>query len=115
MKPIPLVYFVSAIGKPRSPVKIGRSNSESIHDRLKTIQTGHPHKLDFLFVMVGDHEQETNAHKAFADLRLSGEWFRRTKAMEDVLDYLRSEFPDWRDLLCFPHLEYDENGKRIFD
>lgn len=115
MKPLPLVYFIAAADKPRSPVKIGRSNSESIHNRISTLQCGHPHKLDFLFVMEGTHEQEANAHKAFADHRLSGEWFRRSKAMNDVIAHLQVQFPDWRKLLAFPHLEYDEDGKRIFD
>lgn len=115
MKPLPLVYFISAVGKPRAPVKIGRSNSESIYDRLSTIQTSYPYKLEFLFVMEGGPEQERNAHKAFADHRLHGEWFRRGRELEGVIADLKAMFPDWDRLLRMPHLEYDEAGKRIFD
>lgn len=115
MKPLPLVYFISAIDKPRAPIKIGRSNSESIHGRLDTLQTSHPYKLDFLYVMEGDAAQERNAHQAFADHRLHGEWFKRTRALMGVIEDLQALNPDWRDLLAFPHLEYDEDGKRIFD
>lgn len=114
MKPIPLVYFVGS-SKPGAPVKIGRSNSDAIHRRLKTLQTGHPYKLDFLFVMEGGHEQESNAHKTFADLRLNGEWFKRNKALDAVLAELQGQFPNWRDLLGLPHIRYDEHGRRLCD
>lgn len=113
MTPIPLVYFITAPEKERFPIKIGRSNSASIHGRIASLQTSHPYRLEFLFIMVGGHEQETNAHRAFADQRLIGEWFRRTSELSGVIEALKAQNPDWRDLLALPHLRYGENQELV--
>lgn len=93
----PIVYFVTA--KRRDyPVKIGRSSTTSLWKRLRDLQTAMPYELEVLFLMEGAGDQERNAHQAFADLRLSGEWFARDDDLLRVIADMAKTFPDWRDL-----------------
>lgn len=95
---LPLVYFASA---PRQnfPIKIGRSTTRAINDRLATLQTGMPYRLEFLVVCRAEPSQELAIHRSFAKDRLEGEWFKRTRDMLEFIKAIQCECPDWRDLL----------------
>ncbi len=73
-KPEPTVdlYFIAADD---GPIKIGISGDPA--QRLRTLQTGYPHPLRLLAVVVGAAEQEPRYHERFAEHRLAGEWFER--------------------------------------
>lgn len=96
---VPVVYFISAVGKPRHPVKIGKSTTAAIVGRLSSIQTGYPHPLEFQFVCEGGHEAEREMHSIFKEYRMRGEWFRCGKHLADFLRIARETHPDWRRLL----------------
>lgn len=113
---LPLVYFVSAPDKVRFPIKIGRSTTNAIHGRLGTLQTGMPYKLHFMLVVEADPAFETQVHRALADIRLEGEWFKRTTKLLDFISALEAEEPDWRELLLprykFKDPEYEQRVMR---
>lgn len=96
---LPLVYFISARDRPRFPIKIGRSTSQSILRRMDSLQTSVPYDLEFMFVAHADGSTETRIHRAFAELRLHGEWFRRARLLTDFIEDLQSDDPNWRSLL----------------
>lgn len=96
----PVVYFISAVGKPRHPVKIGRSTRHAVYGRLDSLRTGSPVPLEFLAIWYPPRDMEKEVHEAFAELRLHGEWFRRGKALIEFMETVRNERPDWRE---FPH------------
>lgn len=52
-------------------IKIGRSCD--VDGRVKSLQTGAGGRINVLFVIDGDVEQEL--HRKFADIRVFGEWF----------------------------------------
>jgi hypothetical protein len=96
---LPLVYFLGAKDHPRFPVKIGRSTTRAIDRRLGSLQTSMPYELEFLFIAQADGWVETRVHREFAELRLRGEWFRRTRALNQFIESLQDEVPEWRSLL----------------
>ena len=65
------VYFVAS---GENAVKIGVT--DDVLDRMKALETASPLPLTLLAVMPGDQETEYDLHRAFAALRISGEWFR---------------------------------------
>lgn len=95
---LPLVYFVSADRKSH-PVKIGRSTTAAINDRLSSLQTGTPFRLRFMLVIEAPAFTETEIHRALSSSRLEGEWFRRNKKLLDFMAALEDDNPDWRELL----------------
>lgn len=115
MHPIPIVYFITAPEKALYPVKIGRSSTASIHKRMRDLQSAHPYRLGFLLIIEGGAAQEANAHQAFADLRLSGEWFRRTSDLMRVIADLEQGDPDWHRYLEQPHIQYNDDGSRAWE
>ncbi len=64
-------YFVAS---GENAVKIGVT--DDVLSRMKALQTASPLPLRLLAVMPGDQETEYDLHRAFAALRISGEWFR---------------------------------------
>src|SRR5262249_40121918 len=60
------VYFVAAAGK----IKIGVA--KSVAERLRSLQTGCPEKLQLLAVADGDGSLERAYHQRFGDLRVEG-------------------------------------------
>ena len=65
------VYFVAS---GENAVKIGVT--DDVLSRMKALQTASPLPLKLLAVMPDDQETEYDLHRAFAALRISGEWFR---------------------------------------
>lgn len=95
---LPLIYFISADARVRFPVKIGRSTSKAIRGRLSSLQTGMPYKLDYMVVCEAPPEVEQQVHRAFAHLRLEGEWFKRSRDLTGFIEQLVEADPDWREL-----------------
>lgn len=66
--------MIYVIGERRSGVvKIGLSDNPTA--RLADLQTAHPRPLQLLMTLPGGWRDEQALHDAFADRRLSGEWF----------------------------------------
>lgn len=75
-----LTYFIEADGTPF--VKIGRSFSAE--SRIESMQVGCPHTLRVLCVVT---TAESTLHQLFADSRVNGEWFRRTRLMDQMIQH----------------------------
>jgi hypothetical protein len=73
------VYFIAEEGTER--VKIGYTFNPWV--RLTALQKRHPRKITLMRVIGGDHVTERTAHKTFAHLRLTGEWFTYSDEMWD--------------------------------
>lgn len=63
------VYFLHA----GEFIKIGFSAKP--HERISTLQTGSPHKLQLVLVIEGGKEKESELHGRFNKWRYHGEWF----------------------------------------
>ncbi len=63
----------------RGPVKIG--TAKDVARRLGTMQSGNHERLILLRMFEGGVAEERLLHKAFADHRITGEWFSWTQAM----------------------------------
>lgn len=98
----PLIYFASAIDRVRFPIKIGRTTYRGLLNRLQSLQTGQPYKLEFMFVGRGEPSTEKYLHREFAAIRLKGEWFKRTRELEQFIAELVSAYPDWRSEVSLP-------------
>ena len=66
------VYFIRS--EKTHAIKIGFTAGK-IENRLSTLQTAHPYKLQVLATSRGNREYEKALHERFARLRLKGEWF----------------------------------------
>ncbi len=64
------VYFIRA----GDHVKVGYSAQPL--DRLQTLQTSHPEKLEILCTIPGSIKTERSLHARFQSYRVRGEWFR---------------------------------------
>lgn len=64
------LYFIRS---ETGPIKIGISVDPT--QRLRNLQTAHPHKLELICVIAGGGGLEAEYHKRFAAHRLTGEWF----------------------------------------
>jgi hypothetical protein len=74
IKSCPVVYFIR-FGK-RGPIKIGYTY-HSVRSRLASLQCGSPVELVLLGILpVVCAEIEAELHSRFADLHVTGEWFR---------------------------------------
>lgn len=67
---VSVVYF---IGGRRGPVKIGTTTN--LKQRLKSLKIGSAVHLYVLACINGDASVEAGYHKAFASLKVRGEWF----------------------------------------
>lgn len=65
-----IVYFIQSSAG--GPIKIGKSTNAN--RRLANLQTAHAERL--LLLGTTQIHSEESLHQRFADLRLSGEWFR---------------------------------------
>lgn len=75
---VSFVYLIGANGND-GPIKIGRT-SKPIAKRLRSLQTGNPHKLKILEEMRFEDnwnakDFEWRLHQRFKGRRLVGEWF----------------------------------------
>lgn len=77
-------YF---IGADTGPVKIGYS--VDVAARMASMQAGSPVLLRILAIAPGGAAREAAYHQQFADLRLHGEWFRRTPEIEAEIALLQ--------------------------
>lgn len=102
-----LIYFISADARERFPVKIGRSTSKAICKRLSSLQTGMPYRLDYMMICEAPPHVEQEVHRAFAHLRLQGEWFKRSRELLGFIHELAQSNPKWRKLTG-PQFVYGE-------
>lgn len=87
----PVIYF---IGTPCGEfVKIGYTRD--LYPRFSGIQTGNPHKLEILFVILGDRELEVELHQSCGVDRVRGEWFRITDRVRAVMEEARKMAIDY--------------------
>jgi Meiotically up-regulated gene 113 len=77
------IYIIGGPGAD-SPVKIGIT--ARVEDRLRDLQTGHPYPLKILAKCPGDQDQEAALHQRFKNLRITGEWFCRTDAINVLIN-----------------------------
>lgn len=75
------VYFI--VDWQRSAVKIGVSAKPE--QRLREVQTGNPHPLDLALIVPGGYALERRLHQQYAPIRLSGEWFKLTQELVDLI------------------------------
>ena len=75
------IYFITD-GK---YIKIGFSNG-NIKNRLSDLQVGNRRKLKLLGVMNGDKEDERALHKQFKKDCVSGEWYKKTPDILELID-----------------------------
>jgi Meiotically up-regulated gene 113 len=81
------IYF---IGSRTGHIKIGYTGSDSPADRLASLQTGNPTKLEILGQCPGDQGLERQLHQQFRDLRTTGEWFRSDKTLLSLLAFVKA-------------------------
>ncbi len=73
-----VIYFITAGSA--GPVKIGMTcgtSTESVQNRLQSLQTGNHEFLGVALIMPGDECTERNLHLLFRHSRIRGEWFER--------------------------------------
>lgn len=94
-KPIPnkpsIIYVIKPDGM--DFVKVGQTRD--LYPRLSTIQTGCPHHLRILFVLLGDTNDEARIHFDLGAHRERGEWFRLNDETRAVLDRLSNDAIDY--------------------
>ncbi len=71
------VYFIIALGREKSLVKIGFTNGNPV-SRLKALQTGSPSELMLIATITGGVDLERALHATFAVVHERGEWFHFT-------------------------------------
>ena len=67
-----MIYLVKAEGT--NLYKIGYTDGKA-EKRVKTMQTGCPHKLSIIEEAFGDMDKEKFLHNTFSEQRKQGEWF----------------------------------------
>jgi hypothetical protein len=82
------IYFVEACGL--GFMKIGITAGESVSERLGSIQTGCPVKVELVLSIPGDTATERAIHKHFHKQRSYGEWF----SPSDELDRFMKDLKD---------------------
>jgi hypothetical protein len=80
------VYF---IGGDFGMVKIGYTSEAKPENRLRDLQTGCPFPLRVLAYCKGNHADEQILHRALADERATGEWFRWSDRVAGLLGYVK--------------------------
>lgn len=87
------VYFIGR--KSDGALKIGLSGDPTT--RLRDLQVGSPEELEFVVAVTGDLAVELMLHQAFAPDRIRGEWFRRSKVLDEFIRIVRlteAKYPD---------------------
>ncbi|KKK58276.1 hypothetical protein LCGC14_3046080 [marine sediment metagenome] len=80
-----MIYFIQA---ENDLIKIGYTND--VKQRLRTLRTMSPERLNLMKTIKGDQKQETLLHRRFKHLRSHGEWFRSEQELLDYIIYLHS-------------------------
>ena len=70
-------------------IKIGHSAVP--RDRMTALQCGFPEPLEILAIIPNAIIDEPTAHKRFAHLRMSGEWFRAAPELMEFIAEIRAE------------------------
>ena len=91
------VYFIQA--ENGGPIKIGRA--QSIHYRIRELQTGNPYKLVCRAFVEGGTLLERQLHWKFKEQRLQGEWFDPSDELEQIINNVNTF--DWSSLPEPPH------------
>jgi hypothetical protein len=81
-------YF---IGGDKGPVKIGFSID--VEKRLREFQPHCPYPLRVLATTHGGRSREGHYHWKFRQLRLHGEWFRRSRGLQNEIERLNAACP----------------------
>lgn len=81
-----MIYFIEAIGADR--VKIGYTDGDP-ESRMKSLQTGCPHRLRLLAAVDGDMDAERALHQAFDHLCTVGEWFTFGPDLRGFIEAIR--------------------------
>lgn len=81
------VYFIRA--KASGLIKIGYSGN--VEARLSQLQTGSAETLELAAVLEGPPELERALHRAYAEERLHGEWFRPSTRLRALVEGLQAE------------------------
>lgn len=81
------VYFVKPIGMD-GPVKIGFSYAPT--QRLETLMSWSPFRLEIVATVPGDLALERNIHECFLDLLSHREWFNAHPRLTAVMEKLRA-------------------------
>jgi len=68
-----MIYFIQAVGTPY--VKIGYAKRDNVKNRIATLQTGSPHRLELLGTMPGGLQEEYQIHESNKARHYRGEWF----------------------------------------
>lgn len=74
-----MIYFL----KLEQFVKIGFTNNP--HNRITTLQSGLPEKVELIYLMDGGRKEEKELHLKFSGNRREGEWFI---LVDEILDYI---------------------------
>lgn len=82
---LPRVYFIGEDLRLDGIVKIGIANDP--RERLKTLQTAHPNRLQLFAIEYGGRGREVTLHQRWSKQRMNGEWFRiSAPILKHVLD-----------------------------
>jgi len=74
-----MIYFIKANDR----VKIGYAADPT--NRIPSIQTSSPFKLEVLLIIEGNYEVERKLHKRFQEYRITGEWFEYGERLESFV------------------------------
>lgn len=88
------VYFIQ--GMSDTPIKIGYTTD--VFNRLDTLQTGNPSRLNLLVVLPGSRRLEVAYHRLLTKDRVRGEWFEGVvvdEALEDALECAETMIRIW--------------------
>ena len=98
-----VVYFIQQIDNQNGAIKIGVSFNPV--KRLAQLQTTSPDKLDFIGVIRGGYQLETELHHKFSHLNLTGEWFRADDSLLEFIDTNAMPFDRYNEL-CVNEVVY---------
>ena len=86
---LPILYLIACRAPSTTYVKIGRTGN--LHRRIADIQTGCPHRITDVFVVLSQYDEEVEGlerllHRLLQSSRLSGEWYKGSDAFFAALD-----------------------------
>ena len=84
-----IIYFITA-DVPDYPIKIGFTERLTA-DRMTDLQCGCPFRLVVLAAVEGTFQEEQGLHRDLDEYRMSGEWFRRSDLLMEVIRQANEE------------------------
>ena len=79
------IYFIGPADRSVGVVKIGMTGG-AVSKRLYTLQTGSAHRLVVYGEVRMDARYEEALHRAYAPLRMHGEWFRYEAKLQQLVE-----------------------------